>query len=78
MLPDVELYTRFMLKNDFSFSLWKLLNSPLPTLNPLSKICDVFYRQALISMALLLPKIVSQGNDTRFYFSLKEEKLLRN
>lgn len=29
-------------KNDFGFSLWKLLSSPLPTLHPLCKICDGF------------------------------------
>ena len=72
MLPDMKLYTRFMLKNDFSFPLWKLLNSPLSTLHPLCKICDGFHMQALLSRALHLKKIVSKRNYSRFYFSLKE------
>lgn len=72
MLPDVKLYTRFMLKNDSSFSLWKLLNSPLPTLHPLCKICGEFPMQALLSKALHLKKRVLKRNDSRLYFSLKE------
>ena len=53
MLPEVKLYTRFMLKNDVSFSLWKLLNPAPPTLHPLYKVCDGFHMQALTCMALL-------------------------
>lgn len=59
-------------KNDFGFSLWKLLNSPLPTLHPLCKICDGFSLQALIFMAFLLKNIVLKRNWSRFHFSLTE------
>lgn len=66
-----------VLKNDSSFPLWKLLNSPLPTLHPWWKICDGFHMQALPSRTLHLKKIVLKRNCSRFYFSLFWKKQLQ-
>lgn len=38
-------HTIHVLKNNLGFSLWKLLNSPWPMLDPLCKICERFHGQ---------------------------------